>query len=379
MYAAAPLLAASLTRDPFLVAVVMFMRSLPWLLFSLASGALVDRLDRRRVMGAFNYARAGAIGLLSIAVLLDFANLPLLYAVFFVVGVCETFFDNASQTILPSVVPRESLEKANGRLEGARIVTNDLAGPSLGGLLFAVAAAVPFLLNAGAFAAAAALILVLRGNFSSGRADAPTTASVLADIREGLGWLLRHRFLLLLAAMTAVAGLVDEAVFAIFVLYAQDLLGLGPVGYGLLFAAGAVGGISGSLTVNPLTNRIGSRKMLLLSLILGTLSIVGLALAGLLLPNSTAGIALAAAMLVVNGFHLASWNITTLSLRQSLVPDELLGRVNSAYRFVAMAGLTAGTLVGGAIASLFGLLAPFWLAGALLAALTLAALSVARG
>jgi hypothetical protein len=149
VYTAAPLLAATLTRDPLLVAAVMFMRSVPWLLFSLVSGALIDRrLDRRKVMGAFNSLRAAAIGFLSLAVLLGFANLPLLYAVFFIIGTCETFFDNASQTILPAVVSREDFEKANGRLEGARIVTNDLAGPSLGGLLFGVSAAIPFLLNA---------------------------------------------------------------------------------------------------------------------------------------------------------------------------------------------------------------------------------------
>ena len=349
IYTAAPLLAASLTRDPFLVAFVMFMRGLPWLLFSLIGGAIADRVDRRRLMGVFNFVRAGALGFLGLAVLLGFANLPLLYATFFVIGASETFFDTASQTILPQVVAREDFDKANGRLEGARIVTNDLAGPSLGGLLFAVAAAIPFLLNAGAFAAAAALILGLRGNFSEARPESPgsavgpTVASILADIREGLAWLANNRLLLLLAIMLAVAGFVDEAAFAIFVLFTQDILGLAPAFYGLLLASSAVGGVLGSVVMDGLGRRLESGGTVLLSLSAGALSYVGIALAAF----SPAGVAIVAVMLVVNGFHLASWNIATLSLRQRLVPDHLLGRVNSAYRFVGMVGLTAGTLVGG--------------------------------
>ncbi len=366
VYTAAPLLAASLTRDPVLVAVVMFMRGVPWLLFSLVSGVLVDRLDRRKVMGAFNSLRAAAIGFLSLAVLFGFANLPLLYLVFFVIGTCETFFDNASQTILPAVASRENFEKANGRLEGARIVTNDLAGPSLGGLLFGVSAAIPFLLNAGAFAGAAALILALKGDFRGRGATAPA-GSLVADIKEGLGWLLRHRYLRLLALMGLVLGLLDEAVFAVFVLYAQDVLGLTASGYGLLFAVGAAGGIIGSFVVDSVVRRVGSGGAIFLSLILGLLSYIGIALAG--------NVVFVGLMLIVNGFHLVLWNVTTISLRQSIVPAGLLGRVNSAYRFVMMVGLTSGTLAGGAIARTFGLTAPFWFAAVLLAILTLVALA----
>jgi MFS family permease len=146
---AGPLLAASLTRNPLLVAALTFAQRLPWLLLSLPSGALVDRLDRRRVMVAADLFRASVIGLLGVAILLDGASIALLCTTFFLLGVAETLFDNAAVSILPTMVPRASLTKANGRLLGAQIVTNDLAAPPLGGLLFATAAAVPFLLNAG--------------------------------------------------------------------------------------------------------------------------------------------------------------------------------------------------------------------------------------
>jgi predicted MFS family arabinose efflux permease len=195
----------------------------------------------------------------------------------------------------------------------------------------------------------------------------------VADIKEGIGWLLRHRYLRLLALMGLVLGLLDEAVFAVFavfVLYAQDVLGLTASGYGLLLAVGAVGGILGSFVVENVVRRVGSGGAIFLSLILGLISYVGIALSG--------NVIFVGLMLAVNGFHLVLWNVTTISLRQAIVPAELLGRVNSAYRFLMMAGLTSGTLAGGAIASAFGLTAPFWFAAALLAVLVLTALANAR-
>lgn len=360
VYTAAPLLAATLTRDPFLVALVMFARGLPWLLFSLVSGALVDRMDRRRVMGFMNYVRAAAVGFLSLALLLDFASLPLMYAVFFVIGLSETFFETAAQSVLPGVVERRDLESANGWLESARVLANDVAGPSLGSISFAAAAAVPFLLNAGFFAAAAALILALRGNFPVREADVPSVLGVLHDIREGLRWLFGNRRLRGLAVLSAVVGLVDEAAFAIFVLYALEILEIREFEYGLLIAVGALGGVLGGLSAGWIVRRAGSGGAIFLSLLIGAISYLGLAISG--------SVAFVAVMLVVNLFHIVLWNITTLSLRQSTVPEELLGRVNSAYRFLLMVGVSTGALLGGAMASVFGLTAPFWLGAAVLLA-----------
>lgn len=168
---AAPLLAASLTRDPLLVAGAVFVRQLAWLMFSLHAGALIDRLDRRLLMGYVDFFRSAVLGFLGIAVLLDFAGIPLLYAVFFLIGAAEPLFDNASVAVLPAVVDRESLQEANGRLFAAQIVMGEFVGPPLGGFLFATAAVLPFLLDAGTFAAAAALVLALRGRFQVERPE----------------------------------------------------------------------------------------------------------------------------------------------------------------------------------------------------------------
>jgi MFS family permease len=162
---AGPLLAAALTREPLLIAGLALAQRLPWLLFALVSGALVDRLDRRRLMAAVDTLRSAAVSFLGVAVLFDFAGLTLMYTVFFFVGTAETLFDTASVSVLPAVVPKEDLQKANGRLYSAQILANNMAGPPLGGFLFASAAALPFLLDAATFAAAAALVLTLRGSF----------------------------------------------------------------------------------------------------------------------------------------------------------------------------------------------------------------------
>jgi hypothetical protein len=308
---------------------------------------------------------------LSLAVLFDVAALPLMYAVFFVIGLSETFFDNASQTILPSVVGREELHKANGRLEGARLVANDLAGPPLGSALFALAAAVPFLLNAGTFAASAALVLALRGSFRAAALEDSSTSpgTILVAIREGLAWLVRHRLFGPLASISALVGLVDAGVFAVFVVYVRDTLGLSSFAYGALLAVGALGGIAGGLVADRIVRRAGAGTAIFISLALGAASYAGIALAG--------SAVVVGAMMVVNGFHLVLWNVTTLSLRQGAIPEALLGRVNSAYRFATMTGATAGPVVAGLVARGLGLVGLFWLAAALLVAGSAASLLVA--
>lgn len=378
LMAAGPLLAYSLTRDPLLVGLASFFQSLPWFLASLLSGAIVDRLDRKRVMGVANCARAAALAALGVAVLLDAAPLPVLYAALFVVGLSETFFDNASQTILPAVVG-DDLEHANGRLEGARIVADDLAGPPLGGALFAVAASIPFLLNAGVLAASAALVFSMRGSFKTyagegGPALAPR--AILSAIREGIFWLLGHPVFGPLAGISALLGVVDSGVFAVFVLYVRDVLGLGNLAFGALLAAGALGGIAAGFLTGPLVRTMGSGTAVRASLALGALSYAGIALAGAAFAATLVGAFLVGAALVANGFHLVMWNVTTLSWRQSDIPGDLLGRVNSAYRFATMTGAMAGPIAAGLLTKALGFSWLLWLAAVLLAAGALATLHV---
>ena len=353
---AGPLLAAALTRDPLQIAGLAFAQRLPWLLFALPGGALVDRLDKRRLMAAVDVFRSAALGGLGVAVLFDLVSLPLLYGIFFLVGTAETLFDTASVAVLPAVVAREDLRKANGRLYAGQILANNMAGPPLGGLLFASFAALPFLLDAATFAAASALVLALRGRFRvvGGPGDRPN--SMKSEIAEGLSWLWRHWLLRSLVLTIGVMNLTFGAVFGVWVLYAQERLGLGPVGYGALAAAIPVGGVLGGLVAERVSGLLGTGATLRAGLLVEVLTHVVLA--------STTSAWAAGAMLVLFGFHAIVWGTVSTSLRQELVPDNLMGRVNSIYLLFDAGSAAIGALVGGLVAGGFGLTAPFWLAAA---------------
>ena len=363
---AGPLLAASLTRDPALVAGPTFAQQLPWLLFSLPSGALVDRLDRRLLMGTVDAFRAVVIGVLGLAVLGGWASLPLMYAAFFLLGTAETLFANASLAILPSVVPKESLEKANGRLFAAELVTNQFAGGPIGGALFAVAAAIPFLLDAGTFAASAALILALRGRFRPTRPEGSAEIGLVGEITEGIGWLARHRLLLVLAIMLGAGNLTFSATFSILVLFAQDVLGLGSVGYGLLLTAMGVGGLFGSLLAERIGGWLGTGRALFLVAL-----IEGPTFAAIVLSGNPFVVG---ALLALDGLVAFAWNVLTFALRQVLIPDVLLGRVTSVYRLVGVGSGAIGALIGGLLARELSLTAPFWFSAVLMTVVALASL-----
>jgi MFS family permease len=380
---ALPLLAATLTRDPFLVALLHVAQFAPWLLFSLLSGVLVDRWDRRQVMWRVDLFRAGVTGALGLLVAFDRADLTLLFAAAFLLGTAETLFDNASQAILPSLVERRHLARANGRLFGAQIVTNQFAGPAIGGVLFAAAAASPFVLDAGSYVAAAVLVALIPGIYrpnaersgaaaaaavapAAGRAPLAIVAGMRRDIGDGLRWLWGHRVLRTLALVLGAINLLAESVFAVMVLYAQDILGLGDIGFGFLMTSFAVGSLAASVVGERVVARLGSSQALVASLVvMGT----GQLAAGLL---TEAGVVAVLSMGV--GFATIVWNIITVSLRQAIIPDEILGRVNSAYRFIGWGAIPIGALAGGVLADSFGLRAPFVVAGlgTLLTALVMA-------
>lgn len=365
MLAAGPLLAATLTRDPILVAGLTFAQRLPWLLFTLVSGVLVDRLDRRRLMVAVGVARAAAVALLGAAVLFDAATIPLLYAVLFAMGIAETLFDNAAIAVVPAVVPAGSLDKANSRMFGAQMVAQEMAAPPLGGLLFAAVAAAPFLLDAVALVLAAALLLTLRGSFRTELPEGAVRGTLLAEIVEGARWLFNHRLLRVLAISIGLMNLTLSAATAILVLYAQERLGLGPVGYGLLFTAIAVGGVAMSLVAERVIAWLGQGTAMRVGLIIEASTHLVLAL-------SRSPIVVGAT-LALFGAHAVVWSTLSTSLRQHLVPPRLLGRVNSVYMLFGAGSVALGAVLGGVLARGLGLTAPFWFAFGGVALLTVSA------
>jgi MFS family permease len=372
--AAMPLLAASLSDSPTTVALVATAGTLPWLLFSLVGGAIADRTDRRRAMSVVDGMRFVAMAALGVALLNGSESIALLVIVSFALGMAETVFDNASQAILPSVVTDDALETANGRLEGAQIVANQFVGPPLGAWLFGLAISAPFFVDAGSFLFAAVLVLTLRGSFRPERTVAATT--MRSDIAEGVRWLVHHRVLRTLAIALGIINFVGMAAMTVLVLYSRDVLHLSGLQYGLLLAVESAGAVLGSMMAARISARIGPGTALA--------SAIAVSAGSFFVPVVWAQPVAVAASLAVGGFGGLVWNVITVSMRQSLVPDELLGRVNSAYRLVGWGTMPLGALTGGLVADAFGLRAPFFLAGVvalLLAAwlsLTVSNRSIAR-
>ncbi|MFR9780051.1 MFS transporter [Micromonospora sp. MS34] len=363
---AGPLLVASLTRDPAAVAAAALAPQLPWLLFSLVSGALVDRVDRRQLIVTVNVGRGLVLGALAGAVLAGVATVPLICLAFFLTGVGETLADTAAGALLPAVVPKERLEQANSRLFATYVVGNQFAAKPLGAYLFVLAAALPFGFDAATFGLAALLLALLRRRPVPAATPDPAVIgaerSLRADIAAGLRALWAVPVLRTLAVSIAVMNVAFCAAFAAFVLYARQRLGLAEVGYGVLLTASAFGGLAGSTLATRLRARFGTPTLLRVGLLIE----VGLQV----VLAATRQPWVAGAALAVWGVHTMVWGVLVVSLRQRLVPDRLRGRVNSVYSLADLGGAAVGTALGGVLARATGsIVAPFWLAAAVLAAL----------
>lgn len=241
-----PLLVASRTGDPVVVAAAFAVAWLPWLLFALPGGVLVDRVDRRRLMIVIDWIRVAAVGLLAAVIITGEVGIALLYGVLFVLNTGEVVFRSASQAMIPAVVPRARLERANGWLSGGTTLMQRMIAGPLGGFLFVVSASIPFLVNAFTYAASAVLIGLVAGAYrpSAELPDEPRQPrSVRAEVAEGFRWLARQRLLRTMAVLIGLLNLTLTAAIAILVLLATERLHLGSVGYGLLFTCMAVGGV----------------------------------------------------------------------------------------------------------------------------------------
>ncbi|MEU4422305.1 MFS transporter [Actinoplanes sp. NPDC024001] len=360
---AGPLLLVSVTGNPTLIAGGAIAGQLPWLLFGLISGAYVDRLDRRRLITAVNLVRAGALIVLAAATATGNATVWLIYAVLFLLGCAETAADTAAGALLPAVVAPQHLDRANARLGATFTVINQFAAKPFGAWLFGVAAALSFGLPALTYLISAALVTALPP------IPPPPPAPrrrLRTEISEGLRWLWRHPVLRTTAVAMGLSNIVFCAAFAVFVLYAQQRLGLSEIGYGFLLIAFAVGGLLGSLIAVPLTRRVGATAVLRADLIAEAL--VHATLAWTTTPL------VAAAALILFSTHGMIWGITVATLRQRLVPTHLLGRVGSVYALLESGGAAAvGSLIGGLLAGVWGLTTPFWLAAAAMAAIAILA------
>jgi MFS family permease len=385
-----PWLASAVTRDPILIALIAVAQRLPWLIFTLPAGVITDRVDRRKLMVSMDVVRT-FITLGVAAVVVGAANsLPTAeqvaageilgtnYSVYLVMlgaslafGFAEVLRDNAAQTFLPAIVEPEGLEQANGNLWGAEMVANSFVGPPLGSLLLGIGFALPFFIDAGTFAVAAALVFVISGDFKTRKKTAAQESNGngkvnwRAEIGEGFSWLWKHPVLRPMAIILGLLNGLGMMTFSTFILFAQENLDLStglftgalqPVAdffgansvaafiFSLLMMAGAVGGVVGSVLAAKISKRLGSGASLYSSIAIWTVT-------SLVIGTATQWWWVAL-WFAFNTVFMILWNIITVSYRQTIIPDALLGRVNSVYRFFGWGMMPIGSLLGGAVVSI---------------------------
>ena len=369
-----PLLAARLTRSPLLVSLVSTLATLPWLAVALHAGALADRHDRRRMILCAHWLRAGVLAALVLLALSGPVALPVVYMAVVVLATAEVFADTTTQSILPMVVDRDRLGAANGRVFAAQRVGNEFLGGPVAGVLvgiaaFGAASAAFFGAPAALYAAAGLALLALRGDY---RVRRPSTATLRSDIAEGLRYLRHHRVLRAMALTAGLLNLANAAYFSVFVLHAVgegSAIGLTPEGYGALFAALAAGGVGGALLTERAVGWFGEVRVLLLGAVVSSLL--------LLVPVEAPSAAVVVPTIVAIGLGGTMTNVVIVSLRQRLIREDLLGRVNAAYRLVGMGTMPFGAALGGLVGSLAGLRTTFVLAVAVaMGAVALAAWQV---
>jgi MFS family permease len=339
-------LATLLTRDPLLVAL-----RLPWFLCALPAGVVTDRVDRWRLILWMDVLRGLAFAIVAAGLHLGLPLAPapdsgvssvslftLIIGAAALVGVAEVFRDNAAQTMLPAIVPHEALEKANGRLWSVELVGNALLGPAMGAFLIGYAVQSPFALNAAVYAVAVMLFLQMQGSF---RPASKVQGNWRAELAEAFRFLMANPLLRSLAWITGVWNLLFEMVAIALVLHVQENMGLAAGTYGLILAAGALGGILGGWMGEHVVRYLGPKRSAQWMLACSAPAFAGILLA----PNA---ITLALVLLVFNFTGLV-WNVVSVSYRQRRIPDALLGRVNSIYRLLAWGMMPVGLLLSGFI------------------------------
>ena len=358
-----PWLASAVTRSPILIAAAGFASRLPWLIFTLHAGVLTDRFDRRKLIVAMDFMR----GLLTVFVglvvffnkdsfpaldeLTSITNLETNWPIYFTLlitaflfGLAEVLRDNSAQTLMPSVVEKENLEKANGRMWSAESLTNSFIGPPLGSLLIGIAIFIPFFFDAVTFFFAVALIASLKGTFKPVADDKPREKiNFKAEIKEGYAWLWAHPLLRPMAIILGSMNGLGTMIGATFILFAQEVLETSVFTFALLGTAGAVGGTVGGLLAPKISAKLGSGRSLAMTLAAAPI--------GSLVVALTTTWQVVWIVVVFESFFAILWNTITVSLRQSIIPTHLLGRVNSVYRFFAWGSIPIGMFLGGGLVS----------------------------
>ena len=357
LIAAAPLLAITLTDSTVLISIIGAMVMLPWLLFAIPIGAMVDRVDRRFILASSNVIRSAVVGVLALGVATGYVTIYWLIAAAFVIGVCEVATDTTAQSLIPQILNEKHYEKGNSRLQISETVIQGFIGSPLSGFLYALAIWLPFLINSIGYAVATLLALSIPIQYlqevrtENAKENKP---HFIEDIKFGIRYLYNHKTLRRLVITTATIGVCYSMGTATMVLFIIKELELAPRYFGVILTIQGIGALLGAIVAPKASKRFGRSIMMTMGIF--TSSVV------LLLQGFSPNIYIFVALATLGGFAISQWNILLMATYQTIIPNELYGRIHGTRRTLVWGMMPIGSLLGGVLAH-FSLRLPMYVGG----------------
>jgi len=343
---AAPLLAITLTKNPVLISMLSALVMLPWLLFAIPIGLIVDRVDKRLLITFTNSLRFVIAGLLALAIATDFVTIYWLFVAAFLIGISEVASDTASQSLIPVILEKKHFERANSRLNIAETVIQNFIGGPLSGFLYATAVVLPFVLNSAGFLIAAIFVFLIPAHLiTESRDETKEPAekkSFIGDIKFGLKYLWNDPDLRGLVTITTSLGFFYSLSMSTMILFITEVLGLQAKFFGVLMAGAGSGAIIGALLAPRISKKFGRGKVLALAIFMSSVTVLFQALSPNYWVFGVVGF--------VSSFFITNWNILLMSCYQVLIPKELYGRIHGARRTFVWGMMPLGAFLGGVIA-----------------------------
>jgi len=357
LVAAAPLLAISLTDSTVLISAIGAMVMLPWLLFAIPIGVLVDRVDRRFILAGANATRSAIVGGLALLIATDHVTIYWLLVTAFVIGVCEVAADTTAQSLIPQILDEKNYEKGNSRLQISETVVQGFIGSPISGFIYAAAMFLPFFINSVGFAISALLALSIPIKYLQDVRQEDVqreSKNFLAEMKFGIRYLYNQKVLRRLVLTTASIGVCYSVGTATIVLFIIDELALPKQFFGVILTIQGIGAIVGSL-VAPRASKIFGRSQVM------TFCIFTSSLA-LLLQGFSTNIYYFVALATFGAFTISQWNILLMATYQTVIPNELYGRIHGTRRTLVWGLMPIGSLLGGVLAH-YGLRLPLFIGG----------------
>ena len=368
MLAAVPLLAISLTDSPVLISLIGAMVMLPWLLFAIPIGAIVDRVDRRYIFAGANASRSAVVGVLALLIALDHVTIFWLLAAAFIIGVCEVAADTTAQSLIPQILEEKDFEKGNSRLQISETVIQGFIGAPISGFIYAAAIYLPFFINSLGFAISALLALTIPVKYLQDirqEGEEKTERRFVADMKFGIAYLFNQKVLRRLVVTTATIGLCYAMGTATIVLFIIKELGLQERFFGVILAIQGVGAILGALVASRTSSKFGRSKVMTFAIVASS--------AVLLIQGFSPNIYIFVALATFGGFVISQWNILLMATYQTVIPKELYGRIHGTRRTLVWGAMPLGSLFGGVLAN-FSLRLPLYVGGALACVVSIASI-----